>query len=155
MQAGTLTPRTVAFGAVAPSPVADAVRELLEERGLTVIDVSRYDQAQPTWPSVGHDVAEAVAGRQAETGIALCWTGSGVAISASLASGSRPAFCSSADEARDAREWHDANILALSLRAPIETVLDTVRTWLNAAPSQNPGHIKARGDLVQIAGIAA
>jgi len=142
---------TVAFGAVAASPVADAVKALLKEQGYAIIDVSEHNESHPTWPSVGQRVANVVTEGQASTGIALCWTGSGVAISASTVPGARAAFCSAAAEARNARQWHDANVLALSLWAPLPTVVDTVRAWLDAVPFQDSPHIQARADLASLA----
>jgi ribose 5-phosphate isomerase B len=147
----TTKPRTVAFGAVAPHRVARAVRFLLDDRGYEVIDVSPSAGSSPAWPAVGRHVAELVADKKAATGIALCWTGSGVSISASTVPGIRSAFCSSGTEAREAREWHDANVLALSLMAPEDTLLSTVREWLEACPSQAPEHLAARRDFSAIA----
>jgi ribose 5-phosphate isomerase B len=143
--------RTVAFGAVASHRVARAVRSLLDDQDYEVIDVSLSAGSSPAWPAVGKHVAELVADRKAVTGIALCWTGSGVSISASTVPGIRAAFCSSGAEARGAREWHDANVLALSLMASEDTLLSTVREWLEASPSQAPEHLSARRDLSAIA----
>lgn len=146
---------TVALGTVAPAAVVDAVRELLQSRDLPVLDVSEYDSDQPTWPTVGREVGKAVAEDRAFTGIAFCWTGSGVAISASGVAGCRATFCSSSAEAKDARQWHDANILALSLMAPVETALDTVNTWLDTTPLEDSQHVEARRNLTRLTSLAA
>jgi ribose 5-phosphate isomerase B len=146
---------TIALGAVAPSPVVDAVRTLLDKRGLTVVDVSQHEGRSPTWPEVGREVAEVVASGDATSGIALCWTGSGVAISASTVTGCRSAFCSSSTEAGDARSWHDANVLALSLSAPVDTAINTVRAWLDTSPSEDCRHIGARESFSHVARAAA
>jgi len=151
----TSVSRTVALGAVAPSPVFDAVRALLGERGLTVLDVSEYEGGHPTWPEVGREVADAVTSGSAATGIALCWTGSGVAISAAAVSGCRSAFCSSSTEARDARHWHDANVIALSMAAPLDTIVASVEAWLDTTPSKDDRHIDARREFERITLAAA
>lgn len=142
--------RVVAFGTVAPHRVADIARSLLFENGYEVIDVSPPRSPQLTWPAVGQGVAKLVANRTAATGIALCWTGSGVSISASTVPGARAAFCSSGPEARQARLWHDANVLAISLSASKESVRETVREWLKTPPSEVPEHIVARERLTAI-----
>lgn len=145
--ASTARHRVVAFGTVADTPIADAVRQALAGDGLDVIDVSTPCSDGYSWPDVGRDVGSAVAERKASTGIALCWTGSGVAISASTVSGVRAAFCSSPDEASSAREWHDANVIALSLHSTGVEAMAIVRAWLAAVPSTDVSHTAARQAL--------
>jgi ribose 5-phosphate isomerase B len=65
---------------------------------------------------VGRRVGEAVAGGDADAGIACCWTGTGVSIAANKVRGVRAALCTDAETARGARAWNDANVLALGLR---------------------------------------
>lgn len=141
---------TIAFGAVAPHRIARAVYSLLSLEGYDVVDISSSADSHPMWPSVGHRVAQLVAGGSAITGVALCWTGSGVSISASTVPGIRAAFCSSPSEAREAREWHDANLLALALPISEQLALETARAWLAAAPSRSSEHIAAREELAAI-----
>ncbi len=46
-----------------------------------------------------------------------CWTGTGVSIAANKVAGIRAALCADAPTAAGAREWNDANVLCMSLRA--------------------------------------
>ncbi len=146
--------KTIAFGAVAPHRTARAVYSLLSHEGYDIVDVSLSAHSHPMWPSVGQRVAQLVAGGSAITGVALCWTGSGVSISASTVEGTRAAFCSSPSEASEARAWHDANLLALALPISDQLALDTVRAWLAATPSRSSEHIAAREELAAITATA-
>jgi ribose 5-phosphate isomerase B len=49
-------------------------------------------------------------------GVVCCFTGTGVAMAANKVPGVRAALCIDAETARGARQWNDANVLALSLR---------------------------------------
>jgi len=109
-------------------------------------DVARYgalDPAAPAesqaWTAVGTAVGEAVAGGAADCGVLCCWTGTGVSIAANKVQGVRAALCGDPQTAAGAREWNDANVLCMSLRAvsgPVaEEILDA---WFSAAPTGQP-----------------
>jgi ribose 5-phosphate isomerase B len=67
-------------------------------------------------------VGEAVAAGDADRGVVCCWTGTGVSIAANKVTGVRAALCTDAETARGARQWNDANVLALGLRLTSPTV---------------------------------
>ncbi len=94
----------------------------LASRGHQVRCVANGDP----WPEVGRLVGEAVAGGDADLGIACCWTGTGVAIAANKVRGVRAALCPDGETARGARKWNDANVLALSLRLTTPAVADEI-----------------------------
>ena len=51
----------------------------------------------------------------------------------------RAALCADAETARGAREWNDANVLALSLRSTSEAVLaEILDRWFETDPSDDP-----------------
>ena len=91
------------------------------------------------WTSVGSAVGEAVARGIADYGVLCCWTGTGVSIAANKVAGVRAALCGDPQTAAGAREWNDANVLCMSLRAvsaPVaEEILDA---WFTAAPTSQP-----------------
>ncbi|HEX4082193.1 MAG TPA: RpiB/LacA/LacB family sugar-phosphate isomerase [Acidimicrobiales bacterium] len=68
------------------------------------------------WPDVGRAVGEAVASGEADRGVVVCTTGTGVAIAANKVPGVRAALCTDAWTATGARRWNDANVLAFGLR---------------------------------------
>lgn len=102
----------IAFGTDETTPVTDAVKAVLADRGH---DVVATDEGA-AWPDVGRAVGELVAAGAADRGVVCCWTGTGVALAATKVPGVRAALCGDAETARGARRWNDANVLALGLR---------------------------------------
>jgi len=104
------------MGADDRSALTDALIADVKARGHEVVIVlgpagGRTEQ----WADVGRGVAEAVAKGDADQGIVLCHTGTGVSIAANKVPGVRAALCTDAAQARGARRWNDANVLAMSL----------------------------------------
>jgi ribose 5-phosphate isomerase B len=102
----------VAFGTDEATPLSEAVKAALGDRGVEVVVVAEGDP----WPDVGAGVGRAVAGGAVDRGVVFCWTGTGVAMAANKVPGARAALCTDAETARGARRWNDANVLALGLR---------------------------------------
>jgi len=100
------------------------------------------------WPAVGEAVGLAVAGGTADFGVVLCWTGTGTAMAANTVPGIRAALAWEPWIARGARQWNDANVLALSLKrlAP-DVAVEVVQAFL-AVPAADPS------EAANIAGIA-
>ncbi|HVL89363.1 MAG TPA: RpiB/LacA/LacB family sugar-phosphate isomerase, partial [Actinomycetota bacterium] len=111
----------IAMGADDRNAVTDALIDGVKARGHEVVMVlgpagGRDEQ----WADVGRGVALAVAKGEADQGIVLCHTGTGVSIAANKVPGVRAALCTDAEQARGARTWNDANVLAMSLRLTAE-----------------------------------
>jgi ribose 5-phosphate isomerase B len=123
----------IAAGADERTDLTDFVLEELRERGHQVVIVlgpagGRDEQ----WADVGRRVGEAVAGGDADQGVVFCWTGTGVSLAANKVHGARAALCTDAEQARGARKYNDANILALSLRLTSEAVaLEILDAWFD------------------------
>jgi ribose 5-phosphate isomerase B len=83
------------------------------------------------WPGVGSGVGLAVAQGRAEFGVVMCWTGTGTAMAANAVAGVRAALAWEPWIARGARQWNDANVLALSLKrlAP-DVAVEVVQAFL-------------------------
>ena|SRR5581483_9275309 len=91
------------------------------------------------WPSVGRAVASAVAAGEADYGVLCCWTGTGVSIAANKVAGARAALCGDAATAAGAREWNDANVLCISLRATSLPVAEEIlAAWFASSPTTDP-----------------
>ena len=106
-------------------------------------EVERFGALAPdgneAWPSVGRAVAQCVADQTAQYGVLCCWTGTGVSIAANKVTGIRAALCADAATALGAREWNDANVLCLSLRATSVAVAEEMlAAWFAAAPTRDP-----------------
>lgn len=107
----------VAFGSDDNYSIAGFIAQELKRRGHEVILVGAPSTGKLyPWPRVGVEVAKLVVEGKAETGIVMCYTGTGVSIAANKVPGARAALCVDAKTARGARLWNDANILALSAR---------------------------------------
>ena len=101
----------VAFGTDETTPVTEELKDDLVHLGHDVLVV-----ADPLrWAEAGRAVGRRWRG-PADVGVVCCFTGTGVAMAANKVPGVRAAVCTDAETARGARQWNDANVLALSLR---------------------------------------
>ena len=129
----------VAFGSDIKTAVTDAIERWLRERGHGVVLEGVLATGDDSWPRAGRGVAVAVAEGRAQSGIVCCWTGTGVSIAANKVSGVRAALCGDAPTAAGAREWNDANVLALSLRATSEAMaIEILEAWFAGRPTGDP-----------------
>jgi len=123
--------RRVAVGSDMRHPVADSITARLERDGCAVVRCGAVDGSATPWPDVAEQVARLVAGGAVDDGVVCCWTGTGVSIAANKVPGIRAALCGDAETARGARQWNDANVLALSLRATSAAIAEeVVDAWL-------------------------
>ena len=112
----------LAVGSDERTHLADEVVADLKRRGHQIELLGPLAGENLAWPEVAERVAERVARGQAQEGIILCWTGTGVSIAANKVPGVRAALCGDAETARGARKWNHANVLVLSLRSTSEAV---------------------------------
>ena len=73
----------IAVGTDEVTPLTEALKEGLVDRGHEVVVVG---EGTP-WPDVGRGVGEVVARGEADRGVVCCWTGTGVAIAANKVPG--------------------------------------------------------------------
>lgn len=110
----------------------EAIRSLLESRGIAVQDVGTGDETSVDYPDYAASVGRAVVSGEAELGVLVCGTGLGMAIAANKIVGVRAAPVTDVDSARLARQHNDANVLALGARTTAqETALQIVSTFLD------------------------
>ena len=131
----------IAVAADERTGIADAVVDELRRRGHHPIPhgvLAEGDRNDWAWcaEAAARDVVEG----RADQAVVCCWTGTGASIAANKVPGVRAALCGDAQTAAGAREWNDANVLALSLRATsraqLEEILDA---WFRTGPSADPG----------------
>jgi ribose 5-phosphate isomerase B len=88
------------------------------------------------WAWASEAAARDVAEGRADQAIVCCWTGTGASIAANKVSGIRAVLCGDPETASGAREWNDANVLALSLRTTSEAQLGAIlQAWFGTEPS--------------------
>jgi ribose 5-phosphate isomerase B len=139
----------IAIGGDDRNDVTDHVLEELRKRGHELVKVvGPVGGRDEQWADVGREVGESVAGGEADQGIVFCHTGTGVTMAANKVHGARAALCTDAEQARGARKWNDANVLAMSLRltnAPLaDEILDAwfSTTELDTSELQNIEKVK-------------
>lgn len=143
--------RRVVVGSDEANAVGRAVIDQLTTRGMTTTAVGPLADQPGSWVAVAASVARAVADGEADLGVLMCYTGTGVSIAANKIPGVRAALCTDAATATGARRWNDANVLVMSYRLASETVAgEIVEAFLAAEP--DPSEADA---LVELASLDA
>ena len=109
-----------------------AIIHWLNRNGYEVLDFGTNSEESTDYPDHIHPVALAVESGQAQSGIILCGSGNGAAMTANKHQGIRAALCWNNELASLARQHNDANILAIPGRFVNESVaLSMVQTFLD------------------------
>jgi ribose 5-phosphate isomerase B len=139
MRAENLSMR-VALGSDMAGELPEAIDRWLCAHGHEVVRLGALAPGDDAaWPSVGREVGNCVARGQTRYGVLCCWTGTGVSIAANKVAGVRAALCADAATAAGAREWNDANVLCMSLRATsVPLAEEMLEAWFAAAPTSDP-----------------
>jgi len=132
--------------------IARAIPEELRRRGHQPILHGAYaDGERPDWAWASEAAARDVAEGRAEQAIVACWTGTGASIAANKVPGIRAALCADARTAEGARQWNDANVLALSLRLTSTTELEEILdAWFEGASSTDDSDVENVAHLSEI-----
>src|SRR6266550_2256357 len=118
------------IGADEFDPILEVLAGEVRALGHEVAMVGAAPGAPQPWGTVALEIARRIAERQADQGVVCCYTGTGVSMAANKVPGVRAALCVDAETAKGARQWNDANVLALSLRLTSPTVArEIVRAW--------------------------
>ncbi len=109
----------------------EQIKEYLASRDFELEDFGTKSEDSVDYPDYAFKVAESVAGRRADVGIIVCFTGVGMSIAANKVRGIRAALCVDENTASYARAHNDANVLVLSsgLTDP-STAIKIIDTWL-------------------------
>ena len=126
----------IAAGSDERNAVTDLVLEDLRKRGHEIVRVlGPMGGGTEQWAEVGRSVGEAVSAGDADQGVVFCWTGTGVSMAANKVRGARAALCTDAEQARGARRWNDANVLAMSLRLTSQQLArEILDAWFEGEP---------------------
>jgi len=128
----------------------EALKPLLEDLGIEFQDLGPGSEAAVDYPDYAAKVAEAVARGEADQGVLVCGSGTGMAITANKVPGVRAAVAWSEDTARLARQHNDANVLALGARTtPPGEILSIVRIWFST-PFEGGRHAARVKKITQI-----
>ncbi|MEA5114319.1 MAG: ribose 5-phosphate isomerase B [Geobacteraceae bacterium] len=111
----------------------EAVKTLLVERGIPVLDVGTNNGDSVDYPDFGEKVARKVSRGEAEKGVLVCGTGIGMSIVANKFPGVRAALAADPYMAKMAKQHNNANILVLGGRVIDEDeAREMVATWLDS-----------------------
>lgn len=125
----------VVIGADDVYPAAQTACEYLEAKGFEVVKLGSLvtGKVEP-WVDVAIEVAKRVVNGDADFGVVVCYTGTGVSMAANKVKGARAALCNDAKTAEGARKWNDANILAMSGRLVTpEVAKEILDAWLSTS----------------------
>ena len=92
------------------------LKDWLEKNGYLVKDFGAHSAESTDYPDFAHPVAEAVEKKEFETGLLLCGSANGVAITANKHQGIRAALCWKEEIAELARQHNNANIICIPAR---------------------------------------
>lgn len=109
------------------------IKEQLAARGFEIDDRGCFSTDSVDYPDIAYEVGKAVAKGDANLGILVCGSGTGMAIAANKVKGIRAAVAWNEETARLAREHNNANILAIGARtSPEGSIPAIVDAWLDA-----------------------
>src|SRR3954451_10429621 len=135
-QAITAAPpdRTVAIGADHGGfALKEALKPILEEHQLTVIDVGVHEEKPADYPDIAEKAAQILTSGQATRGILIDGAGIGSSMAANKVPGIRAALCYDKASARNSREHNDSNVLTLGSKLLTQTQAeDVLRVWLGS-----------------------
>lgn len=113
-------------------PYKDAIKAMLSEHGIEVLDFGTDSLDSVDYPDFVHPVAEKVENKEVDFGIVLCGSGNGASMTANKHQGVRSALCWSLEIVKLAREHNNANILSLPVRfISEETAVESVQLFLS------------------------
>jgi ribose 5-phosphate isomerase B len=124
--------------------IAAELADAVAARGHEVVAVhgALNETERDDWAWASEATARDVAEGRADQAVVCCWTGTGASIAANKVGGVRAALCGDAETAEGARQWNDANVLALSLRLldreSLGAILDA---WFAASASTEPDDV--------------
>lgn len=112
----------------------EALKAMLEEKGMTVIDKGPFSCDSVDYPDFAHPVANDVSEDKAAFGILICGSGNGVCITANKHKGIRAALCWNEELAALARQHNNANILCIPARfVTTEAAKAMMEVFMNTA----------------------
>src|SRR5690606_29599383 len=116
----------------AGSDYKKAIVQMLENRGIEVVNYGTDSFDSVDYPDFGHQVAKDVEDGKVDFGIVICGSGNGIAMTANKHQNVRCALCWTKEIAELARQHNNANVISIPARftaipeavAMVETFLD-------------------------------
>jgi ribose 5-phosphate isomerase B len=118
------------------------ILDLLESKGLEVIDFGTKSLDSVDYPDFAHPVANAVETGEAGCGILICGSANGVAIAANKHQKIRAAICWASEVAVLARQHNNANIICIPSRFVAPPIAEEMVNLFLATPFEGGRHQK-------------
>lgn len=126
----------------------EKLKPLLNEMGIEFHDLGTVSEDAVDYPDYAALVGREVSNGQADQGLLVCGSGTGMAIAANKIPGVRAAVAWNEETARLAREHNDANVLSIGARTtPEAEIPGIVRAFFTA--SFDGGRHGARVDKIK------
>lgn len=116
--------------------------ENLQSQGIEIVDCSIINNPIDDYPDFAISLCQKIVNNDADLGILMCGTGIGMSIAANKVKGIRCAKVSNSDEARLAKEHNNANVMALSYKEDINTLIEWINTFINTPFAEDERHIR-------------
>lgn len=111
----------------------ERLKPVLDELKIQYEDLGTFSCDAVDYPDYARAVGEKVARGEADQGLLVCGSGTGMAIAANKVPGVRAAVAWNEEIARLAREHNDANVLSLAARVtPFDELGKILRAWFAA-----------------------
>ena len=125
----------------------EALKKQLLDEGYEVKDYGTYSTDSVDYPDYVHPLAIGIEEKKHDTGILICGSANGVAITANKHAGIRAALCWKDEIASLARQHNDANVICLPARFVSEAeAAKMVKTFLDT-PFEGGRHAKRVGKI--------
>jgi len=109
----------------------ETIKSYLKMTGHVVNDFGTYSEESADFSDFAIKTADEVAGKRADRGILVCWTGNGMAIAANKVHGIRAGLALNTEMAELTRSHNDANVLVLSGKfTPQDQLMNIVDVFL-------------------------
>jgi ribose 5-phosphate isomerase B len=106
------------------------LKPLLKDLGVEFEDLGTVSEESVDYPDYAARVAREVSRGEADQGLLVCGSGTGMAIAANKIPGVRAAVAWNEESARLARQHNDANVLPIGARTtPAEEIPKIVKAW--------------------------
>jgi ribose 5-phosphate isomerase B len=109
----------------------EAIIKVLEEKNIVCLDKGTDSLDSVDYPDFVHPVADSIEAGLADSGIIICGSGNGAAITANKHQGIRAALCWNNELASLARLHNDANVISIPARyISLEEAISMVEIFL-------------------------
>jgi len=124
-------------------PLKETVLDVVRQAGHDAIDLGTFSSDPVDYPDYAQKVGQAIQHGEADRGILICGSGTGVTVAANKMRGIRAGVCHDVYSARQSVEHDDANVLSLGARViGPELAAELVKTFLNAHFTGEERHLR-------------